>query len=82
MFHLDSDKKPEEDTKIEKLLDKIQPMIILLRLADLMIERIHNQVSMPSTQEFSQKTFLIELNSYISKKYDKVVILLGTMVAN
>lgn len=65
-----SGEKQEKQTKHEQFLNLILPMMIITRLADTFIEKIHSKVN-HETKGLS-KTFFIALGDYITSEYEKV----------
>ena len=62
-----------KDEKIEKLLDKILPLLVILRMCDEMINKIHANISRDNTIKGISKSFPSELDQYLSSKYDYVI---------
>ena len=62
-----------KDEKIEKLLDKILPLLVILRMCDEMINKIHANISRDNTIKGLSKSFPSELDQYLSSKYDYVI---------
>jgi len=65
----------EQDEKVEKLLDKILPLMIIFRMCDQIVNKIHAKVTKEGapTKGLSKAAFL-DLDNYISAKYDEVIL--------